>query len=122
MPSLLALEAYVYVNDAFGAAHRAHASTEGVARLLPSAAGLLLQAELDAFGQLLDEPEHPFVVVIGGVKVADKIAVIDRFTDLADSILIGGAMAFASWPPTGSTWGRLAGTRTPTARRLPAAR
>ncbi len=90
----LAAQADVYVNDAFGAAHRAHASTEGVAHLLPSAAGLLLQAELDAFRQLLDQPEHPFVVVIGGVKVADKIAVIDRFTDLADSILIGGAMAF----------------------------
>ena len=82
------------MNDAFGAAHRAHASTEGVAHLLPSAAGLLLQAELDAFATLLDDPAHPFVVVIGGVKVADKIAVIDRFTHLADSILIGGAMAF----------------------------
>ena len=84
----------LYVNDAFGAAHRAHASTEGVAHLLPSAAGLLLQSELDAFAKLLDDPAHPFVVVIGGVKVADKIAVIDRFTHLADSILIGGAMAF----------------------------
>ncbi len=90
----LAAHADVYVNDAFGAAHRAHASTEGVAHLLPSAAGLLLQSELDAFAKLLDDPEHPFVVVIGGVKVADKIAVIDRFTHLADSILIGGAMAF----------------------------
>jgi phosphoglycerate kinase len=84
----------LYVNDAFGAAHRAHASTEGVAHVLPSAAGLLLAAELDAFAQLLDSPEHPFVVVIGGVKVADKIGVIDRLTELADTILIGGAMAF----------------------------
>ena len=84
----------VYVNDAFGAAHRAHASTEGVAHLLPASAGLLLAAELDAFHRILDEPEHPFVVVIGGVKVADKIGVIDRFTELADTILIGGAMAF----------------------------
>jgi phosphoglycerate kinase len=84
----------VYVNDAFGAAHRAHASTEGIAHLLPSAAGLLLQSELEAFARLLDAPEHPFVVVIGGVKVTDKIAVIDRFTHLADTILIGGAMAF----------------------------
>ena len=83
-----------YVNDAFGAAHRAHASTEGVAHLLPAWAGLLLAAELDAFRRILDEPEHPFVVVIGGVKVADKIGVIDRFTELADTILIGGAMAF----------------------------
>ncbi len=84
----------LYVNDAFGAAHRAHASTEGIAHLLPSAAGLLLAAELEAFDQLLDSPEHPFVVVIGGVKVADKIGVIDRLTELADTILIGGAMAF----------------------------
>jgi phosphoglycerate kinase len=96
-PSLaaeLAAEADLYVNDAFGAAHRAHASTEGVAHLLPSAAGLLLEAELKAFASLLDRPQHPFVVVIGGVKVSDKIGVIDRFTQLADSILIGGAMAF----------------------------
>jgi phosphoglycerate kinase len=96
-PSLaaeLASEADLYVNDAFGADHRAHASTEGVAHLLPSAAGLLLEAELKAFASLLDRPQHPFVVVIGGVKVADKIGVIDRFTQLADSILIGGAMAF----------------------------
>ncbi|HLK42047.1 MAG TPA: phosphoglycerate kinase, partial [Thermoleophilia bacterium] len=64
--------------------------------LLPSAAGLLLAAELDAFHRLLDDPAHPFVVVIGGVKVADKIGVIDRFTHLADTILIGGAMAFTS--------------------------
>jgi len=96
-PSLaaeLAAEADLYVNDAFGAAHRAHASTEGVAHLLPSAAGLLLESELEAFRRLLDRPQHPFVVVIGGVKVADKIGVIDRFTQLADAILIGGAMAF----------------------------
>ena len=90
----LAEGADVYVNDAFGAAHRAHASTEAIAHLLPSAAGLLLAAELDAFERLLDDPEHPFVVVIGGVKVGDKIGVIDRFTQLADAILIGGAMAF----------------------------
>jgi phosphoglycerate kinase len=94
MAAELASLADLYVNDAFGAAHRAHASTEGVAHLLPSAAGLLLAAELDAFHRLLDAPEHPFVVVIGGVKVADKIGVIDRFTHLADTILIGGAMAF----------------------------
>ncbi|MDX6545602.1 MAG: hypothetical protein QOG02_1376 [Gaiellales bacterium] len=96
-PSLaaeLASEADLYVNDAFGADHRAHASTEGVAHLLPSAAGLLLEAELKAFASLLDRPQHPFVVVIGGVKAADKIGVTDRFTQLADSILIGGAMAF----------------------------
>ncbi len=90
----LAAEADLYVNDAFGAAHRAHASTEAVAHLLPSAAGLLMAAELSAFAKLLGDPEHPFVVVVGGVKVADKIGVIDRFTRLADSVLIGGAMAF----------------------------
>jgi phosphoglycerate kinase len=90
-----------YVNDAFGAAHRAHASTEGVTHLLPAWAGLLLAAELDAFHRILNEPEHPFVVVIGGVKVADKIGVIDRFTELADSILIGGAMAFTFFAARG---------------------
>ena len=90
-----------YVNDAFGAAHRAHASTEGVAHLLPAWAGLLLAAELDAFHRILDEPAHPFVVVIGGVKVADKIGVIDRFTELADTILIGGAMAFTFFAASG---------------------
>jgi len=94
MAAELASLADLYVNDAFGAAHRAHASTEAVAHLLPSAAGLLLEAELTAFRRLLDAPEHPFVVVIGGVKVADKIGVIDRLTHLADAILVGGAMAF----------------------------
>jgi phosphoglycerate kinase len=94
MASELASLADLYVNDAFGAAHRAHASTEAVAHLLPCAAGLLLEAELNAFHRLLDAPEHPFVVVLGGVKVADKIGVIDRFTQIADAILIGGAMAF----------------------------
>ena len=84
----------LYVNDAFGAAHRAHASTESVAHLLPAAAGLLLQRELDALGGLLGAPEHPFVVISGGVKVADKIGVIEQLARTADSILIGGAMAF----------------------------
>jgi phosphoglycerate kinase len=90
----LAAHADLFVQDAFGAVHRAHASTVGVAQLLPSAAGLLLEAELNAFHKLLDDPEHPLVVVIGGVKVADKIGVIDRMTQLADSVLIGGAMGF----------------------------
>jgi phosphoglycerate kinase len=90
----LAARADLFVQDAFGAVHRAHASTVGVAALLPAAAGLLLEAELNAFRNLLDDPDHPFVVVIGGVKVADKIGVIDRMTQLADSVLIGGAMAF----------------------------
>jgi phosphoglycerate kinase len=90
----LAALADVFVSDAFGTVHRAHASTVGVARLLPSAAGLLLAAELEAFARVLDHPEHPFAVVLGGAKVADKIGVIQRFTGLADSILVGGAMAF----------------------------
>ena len=101
----LAARADVYVNDAFGTVHRAHASTEAVARLLPSAAGLLLAAELDAFATLLDHPEHPFVVVIGGVKVADKIGVLDTFTRLADSILVGGAMAFTFLAAQGTAVG-----------------
>jgi phosphoglycerate kinase len=90
----LAARADLYVSDAFGTVHRAHASTAGVAHLLPSAAGLLLAAELEAFGRILEHPEHPFAVVLGGAKVADKIGVITRFTGLADSILIGGAMTF----------------------------
>ncbi len=90
----LAKLADLYVNDAFGAAHRAHASTEGVAHLLPAAAGLLLQRELDVLGGLLGAPAHPFVVISGGVKVADKIGVIEQLARTADSILIGGAMAF----------------------------
>jgi phosphoglycerate kinase len=82
-------------NDpAFGAAHRAHASVAGVAALLPAAAGYLLRRELEVLGELLDAPAHPFVVVSGGVKVADKIGVIERLAGPADAILIGGAMAY----------------------------
>jgi phosphoglycerate kinase len=84
----------VYVNDAFGAAHRAHASTTGVAGLLPSAAGLLLEREVRTLTGILESPERPLVAVIGGAKVADKIAVIDRFLALADAVIIGGAMCF----------------------------
>lgn len=90
----LAELADVYVNDAFGAAHRAHASTEGVAHLLPSAAGRLLQREVATLSAILDDPPRPLVAVLGGSKVADKIAVIDRFLGIADAILIGGAMCF----------------------------
>jgi phosphoglycerate kinase len=85
----------VYVNDAFGAAHRAHASTEGVARLVDQrAAGLLLEREVDTLLAVLESPARPLVAVLGGAKVSDKIAVIDRFLEVADTILIGGAMAF----------------------------
>lgn len=90
----LAELADVYVNDAFGAAHRAHASTAGVAELLPSAAGRLLEREVNTIGGLLEHPSHPLVAIVGGAKVADKIGVIERFLDLADSLLIGGAMCF----------------------------
>jgi len=85
----------VYVNDAFGSAHRAHASTEGVAKIVPVAvAGFLMQKELRYLAQELEKPRRPFVVVLGGAKVSDKITVIDRLLDKADVILIGGAMAY----------------------------
>jgi phosphoglycerate kinase len=85
----------LYVNDAFGAAHRAHASTEGVARLLPGYAGLLLEREVTELTRVVESPERPLVVVLGGAKVSDKIGVIERFLEVADRILIGGAMCFA---------------------------
>jgi phosphoglycerate kinase len=91
---VLAGYADAFVNDAFGAAHRAHASTEGVARLLPSVAGRLMERELAVLGGLLDAPERPFVVVLGGAKVSDKLGVIERLLDVADSLVIGGAMAY----------------------------
>jgi len=84
----------VYVNDAFSAAHRAHATTAGLAAVLPAAAGFQMEKELEALDGLLAEPKRPFVVVLGGAKVTDKIKVIDRFLDIADRLLIGGAMAF----------------------------
>ncbi len=95
-PSLVAELARLgdmYVNDAFSAAHRAHVTTAGLAAVLPSAAGFQMEKELLALGGLLSEPKRPFVVVLGGAKVTDKIKVIDRFLDLADTILIGGAMS-----------------------------
>jgi phosphoglycerate kinase len=91
----LAELADVYVNDAFGAAHRAHASTEGVARLVDEkAAGLLLEHEVQTLLGVLENPLRPLVAVLGGAKVSDKIAVIERFLQIADTILIGGAMCF----------------------------
>jgi phosphoglycerate kinase len=89
----LAALADAYVDDAFGAVHRAHASVVGVAELLPSAAGLLLQREVDVLGRLVACPERPFVVVLGGAKVSDKIGVVANLLRQADAILIGGAMA-----------------------------
>jgi phosphoglycerate kinase len=90
----LAALADAYVNDAFGSAHRAHASTEGVARLLPSAAGLLLQREVETLTGILEDPGRPLVAIVGGAKVTDKIGVLEAFLQRADAILIGGAMAF----------------------------
>ncbi|HEU0250126.1 MAG TPA: phosphoglycerate kinase [Solirubrobacteraceae bacterium] len=94
-----------YVNDAFGAAHRAHASTTLVAGLLPSAAGRLLEREVSTLTGILENPERPLVAVIGGAKVADKIAVIDRFLALADVVIIGGAMCFPFLSAQGHTVG-----------------
>ena len=83
----------LYVNDAFGSAHRAHSSTEGVAHLLPAYAGLLLLAELEHLGRLLGEVERPFVIVSGGAKVDDKVGVLKNLGSRADAVLIGGKMA-----------------------------
>jgi phosphoglycerate kinase len=94
-----------YVNDAFGAAHRAHASTHGVARLLPSAAGLLLQREVETLERILEEPKRPLVAVVGGAKVTDKIGVLDAFLDRAETILVGGAMCFPFYAAAGHSVG-----------------
>lgn len=83
----------VYVNDAFGAAHRAHASTEGVARLLPAVSGLLMEKELQALGGAIEDPKRPFVTIIGGAKISDKIGVIENLLGKVDALLIGGGMA-----------------------------
>ena len=107
----LAKVAEVYVNDAFGAAHRAHASTEGVARVVAKrggkcAAGLLMERELKFLGEELEKPARPFVVILGGAKVSDKIKVIDRLLEKADTILIGGAMAYTFQLAHGSKVGK----------------
>lgn len=83
----------VYVNDAFGAAHRAHSSTEGVGRFLPGVAGLLMKSEISALGSALNRPSHPFIAIIGGAKVSDKIGVIKNLLDKVDVLIIGGGMA-----------------------------
>ena len=90
----LAGEGGVYVSDAFGTVHRAHASTAGVAAYLPAVSGLLIQKELEIMGKALDDPKRPFVAVLGGAKVSDKIAVINNLLDKANTIIIGGGMAY----------------------------
>ena len=107
-PSLaadLADLADLYVNDAFGAAHRAHASTEGVAHRLPAYSGLLLEREVRELTAVIDDPARPLVVVLGGAKVTDKVGVIERFLELADEILIGGAMCFSFFRAQGRDTG-----------------
>ncbi|OJU84347.1 MAG: phosphoglycerate kinase [Solirubrobacterales bacterium 70-9] len=101
----LASLAQVYVNDAFGAAHRAHASTEGVAQHLPGYAGLLLEREVTELTKVVEDPARPLVVVLGGAKVSDKVGVIDRFLEVADQILIGGAMCFSFYKAEGKEIG-----------------
>ncbi|MGO8684929.1 MAG: phosphoglycerate kinase [Thermoleophilia bacterium] len=102
----LASLAEVFVNDAFGSAHRAHASTEGVTHYLPAVAGLLMLRELQMLGSLLTDPARPFVVVLGGAKVSDKIGVIAKMLASADAILVGGAMCFAFLSAAGHEIGR----------------
>ena len=89
----LSVLADIYVNDAFGSAHRAHASTEGVAHLLPAVAGFLMEKEIEYLGQAIENPQHPYIAILGGAKISDKIGVIENLLTKADRILIGGGMA-----------------------------
>ncbi len=95
----------IYVNDAFGACHRAHASTAGVAKYLPSACGFLMEKELKVLGGALDNPRRPFVAILGGKKVSDKIGVIDSLLDKVDTLLIGGGMAYTFFKAQGRNVG-----------------
>lgn len=97
----LASLAEIYINDAFGTCHRAHASTEGMAKYLPSACGFLIEKELKALGDALDNPVKPFVAILGGKKVSDKIGVIESLLEKADKLLIGGAMAYTFYKSMG---------------------
>jgi phosphoglycerate kinase len=102
----LAALADLYVNDAFGSSHRAHASTEGVAHELPAYAGLLLEREMTELTGVREDPERPLVIVLGGAKVTDKIGVIDRFLGFAEEILVGGAMCFSFFKAEGRDTGK----------------
>lgn len=102
----LASMADIYVNDAFGTAHRAHASTWGVANFLPSAAGFLVAKEVEVMGRALADPERPFIAILGGAKVSDKISVIENLLEKVDSILVGGAMAYTFIKAQGKAIGK----------------
>ncbi len=101
----LAALAELYVNDAFGTAHRAHASTAGLAKFLPAVSGFLIQKELDFLGQALQDPPRPFVAILGGAKVSDKIGVIDKLMEEVDTLIIGGAMAYTFFAAQGKQIG-----------------
>ncbi len=101
----LAVLGDVYINDAFGTAHRAHASTEGIARYLPSAAGFLMEKEIEYLGETLAKPKRPFVAILGGSKVSGKIAVIENLMKNVDAILIGGGMSYTFYKAKGLTVG-----------------
>ncbi|GFN33716.1 phosphoglycerate kinase [Paenibacillus xylaniclasticus] len=91
----------LFVNDAFGAAHRAHASTEGIAHLLPAVSGLLVEKELEVLGKALNNPERPFTAIVGGSKVKDKIDVINKMIEIADNIIIGGGLSYTFFKAQG---------------------
>ena len=101
----LASFADIYVNDAFGTAHRAHASTAGVADYLPAVSGFLIEKELEFLGSSLENPERPFVAILGGAKVSDKIGVIENLLDKVDTLLIGGGMAYTFYKAQGHNIG-----------------
>ncbi|SFF36292.1 phosphoglycerate kinase [Paenibacillus catalpae] len=96
----------LYVNDAFGAAHRAHASTEGIAHYLPAVSGLLMEKELDVLGRALNNPERPFTAIVGGSKVKDKIDVINKMIEIADNIIIGGGLSYTFFKAQGHEIGQ----------------
>ena len=96
----------LYVNDAFGAAHRAHASTEGIAKFIPAVSGLLMEKELDVLGKALSTPERPFTAIIGGAKVKDKIGVIENLLDKVDHLIIGGGLSFTFIKAQGHSIGK----------------
>lgn len=101
----LASLAEIYVSDAFGSVHRAHASTEGVAHILPAVAGFLLEKEIDYLGRVIAKPEKPFALILGGAKVSDKIELITNMLDKVDAIIIGGGMAYTFLKAQGKTIG-----------------